>query len=66
LKTYSYEFSYSFKIDKHYFNIDQISADKFELRIDNRSFTAVQTEEKLKPKEEIKISQKPKLFIKNL
>lgn len=37
--SYSNEFSFSFKIDKNYFNIIQTSGDKYELRIDNRSFT---------------------------
>jgi len=59
-KGYSNEFSYSFKIDKNYFNVIQMAADRFEMRIDNRSFHLIQTEEKFKPKEEIKIGQKPR------
>jgi hypothetical protein len=39
------DFQYSFKIDKHYFNVIQ-SDDNFELRIDNRSFNTLLAEEK--------------------
>ena len=55
-KSYSNDFIYSFKIDKHYLNVDQIGSDNFVLRIDNRSFTVIQTEEKLKSKAEAKES----------
>lgn len=51
-KSYSNEFTYSFKIEKHYFNVIQVSSDKYELRIDNRSFTTIMTEEKFRPREE--------------
>jgi len=44
------EFNYSFKIDKHYFNMIQLKSGDFELRIDNRSFSSLQEEEKYKPK----------------
>ena len=53
-KSYSNEFTYSFKIDKNYFNIIQTASDKFDLRIDNRSFTIIMAEEKFKPKEDEK------------
>jgi len=50
-KSYSNEFTYSFKIDKNYFNVDQMGSDKFEMRIDNRSFSAMQNDNTLnKPK----------------
>lgn len=42
-------YTYSFKIDKHYFNIIQ-DDNIFDLRIDNRSFSSYQEEEKFKPK----------------
>ena len=58
-KGYSNEFTYSFKIEKNYFNLIQTASDKFELRIDNRSFAAVMAEEKFRPREENKIAQKP-------
>ncbi len=44
------DYIYSFKIEKHYFNIIQLSNEDFELRIDNRSFSSYQEEEKYKPK----------------
>lgn len=59
-KGYSNDFVYSFKIEKNYFNVVQTSSDKFEMRIDNRSFSSIQAEEKFRPKEENKIvAQKP-------
>ena len=54
-KSYSYDFVYSFKIDKNYFNVVQTSSDKFEMRIDNRSFSEIQSEEKFMPKEQNKV-----------
>lgn len=54
-KSYSNDFVYSFKIDKNYFNVVQTASDKFEMRIDNRSFAQIQTEEKFRPKEENKV-----------
>jgi hypothetical protein len=39
------DFTYSFKIDKHYFNMVQ-NDNGFELRIDNKSFTTLMYEEK--------------------
>jgi hypothetical protein len=36
-KTYRGDFIFSFKLDKHYFNVAQ-AGDKYDLRIDNRSF----------------------------
>lgn len=59
-KKYSNDFTYSFKIDKHYFNVDQMGSDNFELRIDNKSFTKIQTENFLKLKAEIKESAEKK------
>lgn len=45
------EFNYSFKIEKHYFNVIQSSgSDNFEMRIDNRTFSQLMEEEKFKPK----------------
>ncbi len=63
-KSYSYDFVYSFTIDKNYFNVNQTGSDKFEMRIDNRSFSAIESEEKFKPREENKVqsSQKPVYF----
>lgn len=60
-KSYSNDFVYSFKIEKNYFNVVQTASDKFEMRIDNRSFAAVQAEEKFKPREEniVAAQQKP-------
>jgi len=43
-KSYSHEFTYSFKIDKHYFNVDYVG-DKFDLRIDNKKFLAMLIEQ---------------------
>jgi len=63
LKSYSNDFSYSYKIEKNYFNIDQFGADKFELRIDNRSFHLIQSEEKYKPKDDIKIEPKSTYYL---
>jgi hypothetical protein len=59
-KSYSNDFVYSFKIEKNYFNVVQIASDKFEMRIDNRSFGAIQTEEKFRPREENKPVAQPK------
>jgi hypothetical protein len=39
------DFTYSFKIDKHYFNVVQYDTG-FELRVDNRSFNSLMSEEK--------------------
>jgi len=59
-KSYTNDFTFSFKIDKTYFNIIQSNSDKFDMRIDNRAFEAIQAEEKFKPREESKpIVQKP-------
>jgi hypothetical protein len=60
------DFQYSFKIDKHYFNVIQTD-DSFDLRIDNRSFTTLMGEERSgrlnktndsKPEEKSKKSKK--------
>lgn len=45
-KSYKNDFTYSFKIDKNYFNCIQLSGDKYELRIDNRSFDILMQEER--------------------
>lgn len=47
-KGYSTEFQYSFKIDKNYFNIVQLATDKYEMRIDNRSFSSLMAEDRSK------------------
>jgi hypothetical protein len=39
------DFTYSFKIEKHYFNVNQ-NEDRFELRIDNRSFGSLMSDER--------------------
>ena len=39
---YTYNYSYSFPLNKHYFTIIQIAPDQYDLRIDNISFTALQ------------------------
>jgi hypothetical protein len=39
------DFQYSFKIEKHYFNVIQTD-DSFELRIDNRSFSTLMAEDR--------------------
>lgn len=44
-KSYKSDFIYSFKIDKNYFNVAQVD-DKFDLRIDNRSFEMLMHEER--------------------
>lgn len=57
-KGYSSEFQYSFKIDKNYFNIVQLAADKYEMRIDNRSFSSLMAEDRSKVSSED--NQEPK------
>jgi hypothetical protein len=52
-KSYSHEYTYSFKIDKNYFNLIQVASDKYEIRVDNRSFQTLMQEDKIKAKEEI-------------
>ena len=44
-KSYKSDFIYSFKIEKHYFNVAQLD-DKYDLRIDNRSFDIWMHEER--------------------
>ncbi len=64
-KAYKNDFTYSFKIDKNYFNVVQINNDKFEMRIDNRSFDILIQEErtgKLQAEAEVSTG---KLNIKN-
>ena len=39
---YTYNYSYSFPLNKHYFTLIQIAPDQYDLRIDNISFTALQ------------------------
>ena len=51
------DFNYSFKIDKHYFNMIQLGSDNYDFRIDNRSFSALMEEEKFKPIENKNESQ---------
>lgn len=53
-KSYGNEYTYSFKIDKNYFNLIQSGTDKFELRIDNKSFQTLIHEEKAGEKNEAK------------
>lgn len=43
-KSYSTEFNYSFKIEKHYINVIQLESDLFDLRIDNKQFSLIQNE----------------------
>ena len=43
-KSYSANFTYSFKLEKHYCNVVQIDADNFELRIDNKQFSLLAKE----------------------
>lgn len=45
------EYNYSFKIEKHYFNVIQVG-DIFEMSIDNRTFSYFLHKEKFKPKKE--------------
>jgi hypothetical protein len=45
-KSYKNDFTYSFKIDKNYFNCVQLNNDKYELRIDNRTFDILIQEER--------------------
>lgn len=47
-KGYTAEFQYSFKIDKNYFNIIQLASDKYEMRVDNRSFNSLMAEDRTK------------------
>jgi hypothetical protein len=47
-KGYSNDFTYSFKVDKNYFNVVQIASDKYEMRIDNRTFETLMQEERSK------------------
>ena len=56
------DFNYSFKIEKHYFNIIQ-QGDNFEMRIDNRTFSNLANEEKYKPKEVIKKVAEKKMIL---
>ena len=44
---YTYSFSYSFPIDKHYLTIIQISPDQYDLRIDNISFISLLNRQKI-------------------
>ena len=45
-KSYKNDFTYSFKIDKNYFNVIQLNSDKYEMRVDNRSFDILIQEER--------------------
>lgn len=42
-KTYSSNFNYSFKLEKHYFNVVE-NDDVFDLRIDNKQFSTLAQE----------------------
>lgn len=59
---YQSSFTYSFKLDKHYFNIVQLSLDAFELKIDNRKFESLMFDERsgrLKPSSSSTTSSQP-------
>lgn len=43
-KSYSSNFNYSFTLEKHYFSCIQLDSDTFELRIDNKVFSALAQE----------------------
>jgi hypothetical protein len=45
-KSFKNDFTYSFKIEKNYFNVVQLNNDKFDMRIDNRSFDILVQEER--------------------
>lgn len=45
-KSFSTDFQYSFGIDKNYFNVVQLTMDKFDLRIDNRPFEHLMSDER--------------------
>lgn len=44
---YTYNFTYSFVVDKHYLTIYQISPEQYDLRIDNISFFSLMNKEKM-------------------
>ena len=45
-KSFSTDFQYSFGIDKNYFSVVQLTMDKFDLRIDNRPFEHLMSDER--------------------
>lgn len=49
-KTFSNNFTYSFKLDKHYCNVIQSAKDNFELRIDNKKFNIILKESRYSKK----------------
>lgn len=44
---FTYEFTYSFILDKHYVNVVQLSAENYDLRFDNISFMTLINQQKL-------------------
>lgn len=43
-KSYGANFTYSFTLEKHYFNVVQVDSDLFDLRIDNKQFSLIAKE----------------------
>lgn len=46
-QSWTADFSYSFSLGKHYFNVIQLNPTEFEMRIDNKSFRYMEEESKL-------------------
>ena len=44
---YTYNYTYSFPLDGHYYTIIQISPDQYDLRIDNESFMILKNKSKI-------------------
>lgn len=56
-KSYLSDFNYSFKIEKHYFNLIQTDNENFDLRIDNKSFGLILKETRYVNQKETQIKE---------
>lgn len=56
-KSYLSDFNYSFKIEKHYFNLIQTDNENFDLRIDNKSFGLILKETRYANQKETQIKE---------
>ena len=54
---YTYNYTYSFPLDGHYYTIIQISPDQYDLRIDNESFMILKNKSKRRKEKEKKYNK---------
>lgn len=60
---YTYNYTYSFPLDGHYYTIIQISPDQYDLRIDNESFMILKNKSKRRKEKEKNIIKMTMMMI---